>query len=359
MVEIDIEAINVEIRGRYVHGKEEGRRFVSIPWALSQFKEKLGFTPYPGTLNVKVDELSSLRLVRKHLDGAVKIVPPSRSYCLGLCFKAVFEGGEPCAVVIPLVKGYYTDIVEVIAPVELRKHFKLREGDRVKVNVEVPIKRVKGLKAVIFDIDGTIFDNVKLFYRSFNEALRSFKLDTLPLDRLKRELSLGKSLTEILSNHAPSDLIEELYEEINVVYKSLIEEGIRPLKGVRKALNFVKSHKILIGAATGSDVSAEELEDLLSRSGVAEYFDVVVTRRDVKRGKPYPDIIWKCIELLGVEKEGCVYVGDSAIDVRTGKAAGISTISVLTGVGALEDLIYEEPDLIIDNLGELPSRIAL
>lgn len=147
----DVEATRVKVRGKVVSGRGEGRRFVELPWATGQFREKLGFVPYPGTLNIKLEGGEALRLlglIKKHLDGGIVITPPRGSkYCLGLCFHAKVESRQEGAIVIPLVKGYYREVVEVVAPVGLRERFKLRDGDEVGVEVEARIRRLKGFKS--------------------------------------------------------------------------------------------------------------------------------------------------------------------------------------------------------------------
>lgn len=354
---LDVETISVRMEGFYEKGKGEGQKFVSIPGISAQLKEKLGFAPYPGTLNVKLrpEYLENLTLLRKHLDGGIAILPPKGStYCVGVCFRAKFEDLEKAALVIPLVKDYYKDVIEILAPIKLKERFKLEEGDSVSVEVELPIKRFTGLKAVIFDLDGTIFDNIKLFYESFNMALKG--LEAVPIDRLRHDLNMGKNLMEILSEHFPDHLASKLHERINTIYGRMVKRTV-PFKGVGRALSLIKSFGLKIGLATGSKVTHEELKGLLERNGLLKYFDEIVTGIDVEKGKPSPDLVRKCAERLGVRKGDFAYIGDASVDVRSGKAAGGYTVSVLTGVGTFEELIYENPDCIIGDLTELPSRI--
>lgn len=359
MARLEVETVNVEMEGFYEKGREEGRRFVSIPWVHNQFKEKLGFSPYPGTLNIRLrhDYLKNLRLIRDHLDGGLTILPPKGSgYCIGVCFRAKFEGVENGALVIPLVKDYYRDVIEILAPVELKERFKLKEGDLVRVEVELPIRRLVGLKAIIFDLDGTILDNVRLFYGAFNMTLEDFGLEAISLDHLKYDLSLGKNLMEILSERLPRDLVPRLYERINTIYDRMMRR-VNLLEGVERALDHIKSSNLLIGLATGGKVPHKELEGHLERIGLLRYFNSIVTKIDVKKGKPFPDLVKKCADRLGVKEGDFAYIGDAVVDIRSGKAAGAFTVSVLTGVGRFEDLVHENPDCILKDLTDLPERI--
>jgi riboflavin kinase len=120
-----------KLSGTVFSGGGEGKRFLELPWAKRQVEEKLGFAPYPGTLNVKLSEESVKR--RKLLEKAPSIkICPAEGYCKGLLFKA-FIGTLNCAVVIPEVAGYPKDVLEIIATVNLREKLQLEDGTEVTV----------------------------------------------------------------------------------------------------------------------------------------------------------------------------------------------------------------------------------
>jgi CTP-dependent riboflavin kinase len=116
-------------------GEGNGKKYLALLWVKQQLEEKLGYTPYLGTLNLKLSKESTQR--RKTL---LKLKPtlicPPEGYCVGLLFKASIRGLE-CAVVVPQVKDYPEDVLEVIAPVNLRDTLKLMDGDVVNVSVQV------------------------------------------------------------------------------------------------------------------------------------------------------------------------------------------------------------------------------
>lgn len=124
-----------KIRGTIFSGKAEGTEYVKLPWAKKQITQKLGFTPYPGTLNVRLTEKDSMKL-KETLDRAKPIeISPASGYCRGRCFKAWLEGNLACAVIIPDVKNYPNDVVELIAPVNLRKTLHVDDGDTIEVKI--------------------------------------------------------------------------------------------------------------------------------------------------------------------------------------------------------------------------------
>lgn len=125
----------IEFSGAVISGDGDGRKFIELPWVKRQMTEKLGFTPYSGTLNVKLDEKSVKQ--RKLLKKAPsEEICPAEGYYNGLLFKA-FIGILECAIVLPEVPGYPNDLLEIIASVNLRKTLQLEDGFEVTVTVNV------------------------------------------------------------------------------------------------------------------------------------------------------------------------------------------------------------------------------
>jgi riboflavin kinase len=125
----------IELSGKVFSSRGEGKKFLELPWVKRQIKQKLGFTPYLGTLNVRLSEKSAKR--KKLLEKAHSIkVCPADGYCSGALIKA-FIGKLECAIVVPEVAGYPKGILEVIAPVNLRETLQLEDGGEVTVTVNL------------------------------------------------------------------------------------------------------------------------------------------------------------------------------------------------------------------------------
>lgn len=125
----------LEFSGRVFSSKGEGKKFLTLPWVTRQITRKLGFTPYPGTLNLRLSEDIVQRKELLEKACSIKIVP-AEGYYNGKLFKA-FIGKLECAIVIPEVPGYPCDVLEIIAPVNLREMLKLEDGDEIAVTVLV------------------------------------------------------------------------------------------------------------------------------------------------------------------------------------------------------------------------------
>jgi len=125
----------IEFSGTVFSSRGDGKKFLELPWVKRQIMEKLGFAPYPGTLNVKLTEEGTKR--RKLLEKAPSMnIHPASGYCNGTLFKALI-GALECAIVVPEVAGYPKDVLEIIASVNLRETLQLEEGNEITVTVNL------------------------------------------------------------------------------------------------------------------------------------------------------------------------------------------------------------------------------
>jgi riboflavin kinase len=130
----------VEILGVVFSGLGEAAYYVSLEGYKKQFVSKLGFEPFPGTLNIRLESTVD-REVRRQLslgDGSVKIDgfrDGKRTFGGALCFRAKINGKLPAAVIILERTIYDENVLELIAPVSIRKSLKLKDGSNVRVRV--------------------------------------------------------------------------------------------------------------------------------------------------------------------------------------------------------------------------------
>lgn len=125
----------ITFNGIVISGKGKGKKFLELPWVKKQIQEKLGYTAYPGTLNIKISEKDTAQRKKLNKKTAIQI-DPVQGYCFGSIFKAIIKDIE-CAVIIPQVKGYPENILEVVAPIYLRETFKLKDNDLILITVYV------------------------------------------------------------------------------------------------------------------------------------------------------------------------------------------------------------------------------
>jgi len=129
------------ITGTVFTGLSEGSYYMSLDGYRKQFISKLGFDPFPGTLNLRVskEDINDRKILDTYpfvyIEGFAN---EKRTYGPAKCFRAIVNDEVKSAIVLPIRAHYGEDVVELIAPVSLRKQFKLVDGDNVRVTV--PIK---------------------------------------------------------------------------------------------------------------------------------------------------------------------------------------------------------------------------
>lgn len=112
---------------------------MSLPWVQQALRQRLGFSPYPATLNVRLDseeETDRWRDVKRQTK-AIDIPPPDASFCRARCFRVEIEGKQIGAVVLPEVEGYPPNKLEVIAPVRIKDQLNVKDGDTITIEFKV------------------------------------------------------------------------------------------------------------------------------------------------------------------------------------------------------------------------------
>ena len=128
----------IQIEGAVISGMGEGKYYTEQDEYIRQFREKLGFTPYSGTLNISIEdvELNKLRMLRNAggilIDG---FDTADRSFGSVHCFKTKISRVS-CAVVLP-IRSHYSKVLEVISSYYLRNKLGLKDGDEVKLIVSL------------------------------------------------------------------------------------------------------------------------------------------------------------------------------------------------------------------------------
>ena len=215
----------------------------------------------------------------------------------------------------------------------------------------------------MFDLDGTILDSIDAWWQAFNDGVAVFQLEPVPKERLMAFMNGGARLSEILVGFYPelgvdasAALIGEIMEEIRKRYPTNSGTRVDLAIGALELLSRLKQRGLKIGVVTSRSMMAEKQWRELEELKVAHLVDCVVTASDSRR-KPAPDTVIECLECLNTQPEECIIVGDSLADILAGKAAGVRTVAVTSGVADLPTLAAESPDFIFDSLPSLLSRL--
>jgi len=127
-------AKDLAITGKIVSGAGQGAFFTRIDWVQQQCNEKLGFKPYPGTLNLEISEEDLPITESLDREKGIELISPDPKFCNGKAF-AVLLGKINAAIIIPeeKVRVHPANIIEIIAPLNIKAALHVKDGDVVTV----------------------------------------------------------------------------------------------------------------------------------------------------------------------------------------------------------------------------------
>lgn len=205
------------------------------------------------------------------------------------------------------------------------------------------------IKAVVFDMDGVIFDSEKLYRKHWMISAKEYGLDEEIMKTLLDKIAgATKERNEkLMKDHFGQDFDYMAFRESTMTRmdKDIDENGVELKPGVRELFNYLKGHGYMIGLATS--MVKERAERNLKRAGLISYFDGIMYGGIVTNGKPAPDIYEHACQLLGVPVSEAIGVEDSINGIISSHAAGLYTIMVVDliqpndEVRAIADQIYD------------------
>ncbi len=184
------------------------------------------------------------------------------------------------------------------------------------------------LRPVLFDLDGTLIDSVRLILDSYHHVVREHGLAPRTDDEWLA--GLGTPLTTQFRQYVDDDaLMQELivtYRAYNLAHH---DQMVTIYPGILELVTEIKRRGHPTALVTSKNRSGAERG--LKLVGLQPYFDVLVGADDVTNPKPHPEPVHLALERLGVPHDGALFVGDSTHDVHAGNAAGVATVAVLWG----------------------------
>ena len=212
------------------------------------------------------------------------------------------------------------------------------------------------IKALCFDVDGTLSDTDDLYAREISGILPRFLFPD-PEHTARRLVMWIESPGNALLGFADTiGLDDEMVAFIDWLYR----HRTNPLKkfmlipGVEKMLMSLKGHYPMAIVSARDEKSTMRF---LNQFDLVKYFDVIVTGLSAPYTKPYPHPILFAAQKMGVKPEECLMIGDTTVDMRAGRSAGAQTVGVLCGFGEEAELRKLGADFILKSTGELADLL--
>lgn len=185
-------------------------------------------------------------------------------------------------------------------------------------------------KAYIFDMDGTLTDNMHFHHEAW---MRFIKLKKLGIDAATFERNYHKgTLIEVMARFFPTLKTEEELRQVGnekeALYRNTYGQFLKPLPGLHLFLKQLKQKNIPVGLATMGDQN--NLEMTLKQLEITSYFHSTTGGDQVKQGKPHPEIFLRAAEKIGVDPQDCLAFEDTQSGLTAAQAAGMQVVGVAT-----------------------------
>lgn len=213
------------------------------------------------------------------------------------------------------------------------------------------------VRAVLFDLDGTMVDNMRYHVDAWIEMGKKLGRELTP-EYIQREFSGRKNeelFPEIAGRPLDSAELDRLAEEKEARYRELYSPHVRLVQGLDALLDQLVERRVAVGIATAAPRKNRDL--VLERSGLGARIQVVVGAEQVKRGKPAPDLFLEAARQLGCDPRATLVFEDAVLGVQAGRAAGMTVCGVRTSEPS-DVLLAAGAEFTVGDFTELPAPLV-
>jgi HAD superfamily hydrolase (TIGR01509 family) len=211
------------------------------------------------------------------------------------------------------------------------------------------------MTVAVLDIDGTLVDTNYQHAIAWYRAFRQHEI-VLPIWRIHRHIGMGgdQVVAALTDERTEREQGDDIRAAEKTLYFQLIDE-VRPMQGARELIEQLKArgHTVVLASSAKED-EVEHYLDLLDARDLADDW---TTSADVESTKPAPDLVTSALERAGGSPDDAVMVGDTPWDVKAAHAAGVRTITVLTGGFAPAELEEAGALAVFESVAELCEKL--
>ena len=214
------------------------------------------------------------------------------------------------------------------------------------------------LKAIIFDLDGTLVDSLPYHHESWRIFFKNNNIEENDFNEIYRNYKGGGTLelmSSVFGDTYTKDELEKMSDDKEVIFREIYRSKIFPINGLIKFLDNLKKDNILL--SIGSNAIRKNVLMTIKELGITNYFSSIICGDEVSKGKPDPEMYIETLSNLKVNKNECIIFEDSIEGITAAKNANIKAIGVtssqssetLKSVGAFKT-IEDYTKISIDNI---------
>jgi HAD superfamily hydrolase (TIGR01509 family) len=217
------------------------------------------------------------------------------------------------------------------------------------------------IRAVIFDLGGVLVYTENAYIHALYDCFTHHKIPLPPRGKVIK--NVGITDYDFIERSLPNGYrtknnADKCYEKFKQIFPLNYLDELKEIEGAREILEYLHKNKIKKALATGFDKdTAQKILDLYMLS---QLFDIKITREDFEKPRPEPDIVLAAIKelkKLGIKRDECLYVDDTINGTKSGKAAKVKVVTVLSGAQSelMRDIVNDmlekgETDYVLESV---------
>jgi len=209
------------------------------------------------------------------------------------------------------------------------------------------------MKAIIFDLDGTLINSLDDIALSMNDVLKEFDYEEHKIEDYKYFVGDGALVLvqNSLPKDTPEDLVRKMFKRFIEVYETGVHHNTKPYEGIYELLEKLRNTPVKLGILSNKP---HEITKLYMNKLFSDYdFVEIHGQKEGVTKKPDPIGALNIAKSLNLEPEKIYFVGDTSTDMKTAKNANMKSIGVSWGFRPKEELIEHGADYIVENCEEL------
>jgi len=214
------------------------------------------------------------------------------------------------------------------------------------------------IKAVIYDMDDLMVNSYALHIEASDRVFQRHGVDQKKVPEHIRAGLVGMRVSDILKylvDYLKLDVnLENLQEKRSAIFLDLVNKNLKTMPDLLQSLKLFKKNKFKIALASSG--TKKYINVVLAKFKIADYFDVIVSGDDIKRGKPDPEIFSVAVKKLGLKPEETLVLEDATNGIEAAKSAGCKCIAVINKMTPPQN--YSKADLVINSLEEIDLALV-